>query len=144
MLEMEIARLIETGELTEKQVLAAIKEIKSESNLLSHFEILTRIDDDGKELCSVPDSPISSPYKITERIDAWKKLSPDAKAVTDLVLNSSQSTHPHIYSSKKNKPDRINKKKLKLAIKRQFRWRYRKIDKVFKEIQVFCDGLEDS
>lgn len=144
MLEMEIAKLVASGKVTEKQVLLAINEIKRESNLLSHFEILSRIVDAEKVLSGIPDSPILSPYKVAERIDSWKNLSPDAKVVTELILNSSQDTHPQIYSEKENKQEKINKKKLRVALKRQFRWKHRKIDKVFKEIQRFCDGLEAS
>lgn len=124
-----------SGEL-KKQMIIDREDFLDFEELKSRF-LMGRVKD-GEKIFHLLSDP-TNPEEILIREERWKELSEEAATVCRIILNFSpydwrRGTIIDIWV--RSGADRVSKGKLK-AVLRQMGWKYREIEKVFKEISLF-------
>lgn len=149
----EIAEKISNGELTEDEVLRAIREIRSKDEAIRKIEESTLIKSnplsDQIILERIPD-PYINPSRLAYKLDLYeglggnnKKFGNDIKYVISKVLKATplNSEDRKFFACKKN--PKISLIKLKVFLRKENGWTYSYINEIFKCIREFCKELEN-
>lgn len=148
----EIAEKIQNGELTENEVLRAIREIRSKNEAIRKIEestlVVSNILNEQIILDRIPD-PNINPSRLSYKLDLYEGLGngdqefgKDIKYVISKVLKANylDPKDKELFACKEN--PKVSLQKLRIFLRKEKKWKFKYINEIFESIKEFCRELE--